>query len=150
MRIICRVCLLLAPLSFASMISPTNLGAQLAPHSESLRPDQIPFRVAGDNMLLVDGEIGGRQALPVVVDTGTPTTLVDQKIVRSLGLESQPKPLLHFGRTLPAGWVILPNISFGPVKAIGVNVGVVDLSFTRALGAHVDAIIGLDLLRRRS
>jgi hypothetical protein len=47
-------------------------------------------------------------------------------------------------------WCVLPELVYGPERAVNTKVVVQDLRYLRAAGATVDGVIGWDLLRRNS
>jgi predicted aspartyl protease len=100
---------------------------------------------------MVEGSIGNVQKLHFLVDTGAYPSIVDQKIAHDLGLAEQSARVDLANKSIPTGRVILPSLTLGPVRAEALPVLTQDLSYMqKALGYKVDAIIGLDVLRRSS
>jgi predicted aspartyl protease len=101
--------------------------------------------------VVVEGSIGNVQKLHFLVDTGAYPSIVDQKIADKLGLAAQPARVNLANKTVQTGRVLLPCLQLGPVRIEALPVLTQDLSFMRnAVGYKVDAIIGLDVLRRSS
>lgn len=99
----------------------------------------IGFRVAGRSLIVVDGRIGPFDGLTLMIDTGTPQSVVDRSLA---------------GRFRNAGSgahrLIAPFVQFGPVYEPRVPVLASDLhGLSAGLGVRLDAIIGLDVLRGR-
>jgi hypothetical protein len=85
------------------------------------------------------------------VDTGAFPSVVDQKIAHDLRLTEQPERVNLWNKSVRAKQVVLPSLSLGPVRVKSIPVLAQDLSFLhKALGLKVDAIVGLDVLRKSS
>ena len=114
-------------------------------------PVKVPIRLFWNYLVMVEGSIGNVQKLHFLVDTGAYPSIVDQKIARNLGLAEQPARVNLANKSVPTGRVILPSLIVGPVRAEALPVLTQDLSYMqKAVGYKVDAIIGLDVLRRSS
>src|SRR5258708_16849563 len=114
-------------------------------------PMQVPIRLFWNYLVVVEGSLGNVQKLHFLVDTGAYPSIVDQKIARNLGLAEQPARVNLANKSVPTGRVILPSLIVGPVRAEALPVLTQDLSYMqKAVGYKVDAIIGLDVLRRSS
>src|SRR3984957_7717690 len=110
-----------------------------------------PIRLFWTSLVIVEGSIGNVQKLHFLVDTGAYPSIVDQKIAHSLGLTEQPARVNLANKSVPTGHVILPSLLLGPVRAEALPVLTQDLSYMqKVVGYKVDAIIGLDVLRRSS
>jgi predicted aspartyl protease len=112
-------------------------------------PDTVvPFEMPRGRLIAARGAIDRLDRLRFVVDTGTFRTVVDDRIVRELGLRGTADTMSVFGRLLPAERVALPEIRLGPLRRNGLSVLAADLSgFAQRLGWRPDAIVGLDVLR---
>jgi predicted aspartyl protease len=112
---------------------------------------KLPIRLFWNYLVIVEGSIGSIQKLHFLVDTGAYPSIVDQKIAHSLGLTEQPARVNLANKSVTTGHVILPSLLLGPVRAEALPVLTQDLSYMqKAVGYKVDAIIGLDVLRRSS
>src|SRR4029077_14131755 len=112
---------------------------------------KLPIRLYWGYLVIVEGSIGKAQKLHFLVDTGTYPSMVDQKIAHNLGLVEQPARVNLSNTTVQMRLVTLPSLLPGPVRVEALPVLTQDLSFLRkALGYKVDAIIGLDILRKSS
>jgi hypothetical protein len=148
LRTLARFLLLFGLFCSPSLLAHPRLQQDLP--AEPLRPAEIPFKIVGQNMIIVNGRIGSLTNLKFGIDTGTTITVVDMQIVRKLAIKPTPGQVSQYGQPVPAGFLLLPEIVFGPVRAANHPVIAIDLSFTQTFRAHVDAIIGLDLLRRQN
>ena len=139
-------------LSAARLVSsdrdPTDPAPAEIAHPVSVK---VPIRLFWNYLVMVEGSIGNVQKLHFLVDTGAYPSIVDQKIARSLGLAEQPARVNLANKSIPTGRVILPSLILGPVRVEALPVLTQDLSYMqKAVGYKVDAIIGLDVLRRSS
>jgi predicted aspartyl protease len=114
-------------------------------------PVRLPIRLFWKYLVMVEGSIGNVQKLHFLVDTGAYPSIVDQKIARNLGLAEQAARVNLANKSIQTGRVILPSLILGPLRVEALPVLTQDLSYMqKAVGYKVDAIIGLDVLRRSS
>jgi hypothetical protein len=112
---------------------------------------KLPVRVYGGYLVIVEGAIGNVHKLNFLVDTGACPSVVDQKIARDLKLTEKPERVNLWNKSVQARQVVIPSLSLGPVRVESIPVLAEDLSFLqKALGFKVDAIVGLDVLRKSS
>jgi Aspartyl protease len=110
---------------------------------------EIPFKLYRGYVILVEGRIGSLENLRFIIDTGATATFIDCRIGKKLGLVSTSGSISHFNKITPVQWVAIPELQVGPLRAVGLSVPMVNLSYID-LASHVDAIIGLDVLRTSS
>jgi len=150
----CLLVILTLSLVDLSWSQPAISPAILAAPGTELRAQvavKVPIRLYWGYLVIVEGSIGKVQNLHFLVDTGTYPSIVDQKIAHNLGLVEQPASVNLSNTTVQMGLVTLPSLLLGPVRVEALPVLTQDLSFLRkALGYKVDAIIGLDILRKSS
>jgi hypothetical protein len=111
------------------------------------QPDQLKFKLRDGYQVIARGAIAGLDEVNLVIDTGTIPSMVDRGIAKKLRLDIHESEIVAFGQKSRAARAILPDVRLGPIRADSLIAGVGDLSF---LGCCVDAIIGLDVLTRRS
>ncbi len=129
-------------------VAPTDPTATVI---ASPAPVKLPIRLFWNYLVIVEGSIGNVEKLHFLVDTGAYPSIVDQKIARNLGLAEQPARVNLANKSVQTGRVILPSLLLGSVRVEALPVLTQDLSYMqKAVGYKVDAIIGLDVLRRSS
>ena len=127
--------------------APPNLKVQET-HSV---PVKVPFHLYWGYLVLVEGSIGNVQKLHFLVDTGANPSVVDQKIAHTLGLAEKPARVTLSTSSVQTRLVVLPSLLMGPVRVESLPVLTQDLSyFQKALAYRVDAIVGMDVLRKSS
>jgi len=114
-------------------------------------PGGLPFDLYRGYIIVAEGEIGALGGLHFLIDTGTMPSIVDKQITHRLRLSGGAESVRLFGRNIKGQRVALPGLKFGPIQVESVPVLVRDLSsIEEALGARIDAVLGLDVLRSRS
>jgi hypothetical protein len=114
-------------------------------------PVKVPIRLYWGYAVVVEGSIGNMRKLNFLVDTGAYPSVVDQTIAHNLRLAELPSRVNLSKKSMEARLVVLPSLSLGPVHAESLPVLMQDLSdFQEVLGHRVDAIVGLDVLRKSS
>jgi len=112
---------------------------------------RLPVRLYWNYLVVVEGSIGNLPKRSFLVDTGAYPSVIDEKIAMRLGLAGQPRKVNLSDKTVQTHQVILPSLSVGPIEATSFPVLVEDLSFfQKAFGKKIDAIVGLDVLRKSS
>jgi hypothetical protein len=138
----CRNCgwrKLCLPLSLFCFLPAASLLAQ--DRSESGAAEmEIPFVLYLDHMIVVEGRIGPLMHLRFTLDTGATHSIVDRKIADALKLERRPGSVFNLDDFAAIEWADFPSIAVGPIEVKNGSLMVGDL-------AHVDALIGMDLLR---
>lgn len=111
----------------------------------------VPVRLYWDYLVIVEGSIAGLEKLNFLIDTGAYPSVIDQKIARALGLAEQKSRVNLSQKAIATHIVVVPSVTVGRVRAESLTVLTEDLSFfKRALDCRVDAIVGLDVLRKSS
>lgn len=112
---------------------------------------ELPFKLYGGFLIVMEGRIGDRGKLKFVLDTGVTHSVIDRKLAdRMSGPRRQSGKVLSFDKQISAEWVEVPEIEFGPVHASNFSMMIGDLKYYQSYATQVDAVIGLDLLRLSS
>lgn len=149
MKISCRICIAL--LAFLVTTPGLVAGPHSAPQADLTgSSNELPFRLYGGYVIVVEGSIGSQHRLRFLLDTGATTTVVDRRVAKKLGLVLSPGRIFHFNKIIPMDRVVLPDLVLGPVRLDGLRVAVADLSYVEAFATRVDAIVGLDVLHASS
>jgi Aspartyl protease len=106
----------------------------------------LKFELLKRDLVVVRGSIGSLEGLRFLVDTGAMPSMVDRKLAKKLALDVHKSMLVAFGVKTGVQKTLLPNLRLGPLHVESVSAGVGDLSFLNG----IDAIIGLDVLTRKS
>jgi len=115
----------------------------------SLGGDEIPFETYRDYLIVVQGSLGGAQRLNFVIDTGTDPSVIDSRIAKKLHMAGVGGTLGVHDRVVAVQQAVLPSVQIGALRAAFLSVLVRDLAFLqKGLGIRIDALIGLDVLRR--
>ena len=131
----------------AHVLLATMLSLFMGSVARSGQPDQLKFKLRDGYQVIALGAIGGLDDVRLVIDTGTIPSMVDRGVAKKLRLDVRESEIVAFGHKSRGARAILPDVRLGPIRADSLNAGVGDLSF---LGCCVDAIIGVDVLTRRS
>lgn len=127
---------------------PDFPGREVAKPAESDLQRAIPFQLSAGYLLLVRGRVGQMDGLRFVLDTGSTYTIIDRKIANRLGLARRPSQVLTLDRAVRVQRSVLPELQLGPIHLQNLAVIIADLGYFASYATHVDAVIGLDILRR--
>src|SRR5690349_24484754 len=106
----------------------------------------MPFKLYAGYLIVVEGRIGAMGKLKFVLDTGATHSVIDRKLASKISVVRRSGKVLNFDKTIPAEWVEVPEVQFGPIEAAPFSMMVSDLRYFQSFATHVDAVIGLDLL----
>jgi predicted aspartyl protease len=146
-KTLCRFCIVL------STVSLPNLGwaDNPQPPADGTRTTtEIPFKLYAGYLIIAEGRIADLSNLRFVVDTGVTHSVIDRKLAAKIGVAHRSGKILNFDKTVNAEWVDVPDIQFGPIQVAPFSMMVNDLRYFQSFATHVDAVIGLDLLRLSS
>ena len=147
MKTLARICILLF------VVSLTNLGwavTRQPPADPTDTRNEIPFKLNGGYLIVVEGRIADLRKLRFVLDTGVTHSVIDRKLAGRISVTRHPGKVLNFDKTVPAEWAEVPDIQFGPIDVTRFSLMVSDLRYFQSFATNVDAVIGLDLLRLSS
>jgi len=105
----------------------------------------------GGYLIVMEGRMGGQGQLRFALDTGVTHSVIDKKLADQIsGPRRRSGKVLSFDKIINAEWVEVPELEFGPVHVSNFLMMIGDLRYSRSFATHVDAVIGLDLLRLNS
>jgi len=134
---------------WSQTVAPTRHESGTPNHDPT--PTTLPARVFWDYLVVIEGSIGNLKKLNFLIDTGANPSAIDQRIADELGLSGKEARVNLSEKTLRTETAVLPSLTVGPIRAESLTVLIEDLSaFRKALRFPVDAIVGLDVLRRSS
>jgi predicted aspartyl protease len=149
--VILRTCLLWAVLVFPSSGFPQITRDVSRTDDQNalteVPPVEIPFKLCGSHLIVVQGTLGDLERLNFLVDTGANPSAVDRRIAKKLGLQGSAGKLALFNQNTNVERVVLPSLRLGPIRATSLPGLVQDLSSVeKVLGIQIDAILGFDVL----
>jgi predicted aspartyl protease len=112
----------------------------------------IPVEVHDGFLIVARGHIDSLSGLHFLIDTGQTYTSIDRSIADKLGLDvssAGSASILDLDKNEPARFCKLGKIGMGGFEERSVPVIVDDLRWLGSDGLHIDAVVGLDLLRKR-
>jgi predicted aspartyl protease len=108
---------------------------------------ELPFKFYEGYLVVVEGRIGPAKNLQFILDTGVTHSIVDQKLAATLHLPVRPAEVFNVNKSARIGRASFPSVQFGPVRARDISMLVADLVHFSEFALHIDALIGMDLLR---
>jgi len=112
---------------------------------------EIPFKLYEDYLIVVKGTVGSLEERNLLIDTGANPSAIDRRVARKLRLSGHSAKLALYGQDIVVQQIVLPRLEVGPIEADALDVLVQDLTpIEKRLGVQIDAIIGFDVLSRRS
>jgi predicted aspartyl protease len=108
---------------------------------------ELPFKLYEGFLYVVEGRIGPVGNLKFVLDTGVIHSVVDRRVAKRLQLALRPAQVLNVNKTVAIGRARFPCVQFGPVRVRDISMLVADLTHFSEFTTHIDALIGMDLLR---
>lgn len=140
---LCLFCLVLLPLCLTNPAWTTNPPQPDLIHSRS----QVPFKLYAGYVIVLEGRIGNVGRLKFVLDTGVTHSVIDRKLASKIAGARRFGKVVSFDKSVPAEWVEVSEVQFGPVEVAPFSMMVSDLRYFQSFATKVDAVIGLDLLR---
>lgn len=77
------------------------------------------------------------------------SSVLTTRVADSLALPRRPGKVLNFNKIVPMQWITVPDVELGPIRVSQLPMLVSDLNYN-VDARGVDAVIGLDLLRKTS
>ncbi len=143
-RYYCWLGVMLASLAVAEQPSDIR-----SPETDARRKSEttVRFNLYRGYLILAQGSAGPLNHLSLLLDTGTSSTILDQRLARRLGLVERPAVIGVANGRVQARATTVPSVGIGPIRRNNFPVLIRDLGFLqRSLLVPVDAVIGLDVL----
>jgi predicted aspartyl protease len=109
----------------------------------------LPFQLIDGYLIVVEGRIGAHRHLKFALDTGA-TFSVLRRNLADLGFERRTLMVANLDHVLGQEAAEVPDLQLGPIKIPVLPMMLDSLDYLRTSGASVDAVIGLDVLKRTS
>jgi len=142
-----RIAIRLVGLLLLSQIATAKAPKDLLQKSTN---DELSFELVSGYLVVVNGNIGPLHGLKFVLDTGATHSAVSNKVADRLGLRHLTGKVFNIDKMVKTEWAAIPELELGPIRGTRVPVMVTDLDYFKSVGSHVDAVIGLDLLRQKN
>jgi len=110
----------------------------------------LSMQLVSGYLIVVEGSIGGLHGLRFLVDTGVTRSVIDRRIADKMALPRWTASLINFDKAVEVESCQVPEISFGAEHAANLKMTVADLGYLGASGLRIDAVVGWDLLGRKS
>ena len=111
--------------------------------------EEIPFRLYRNYMILVEGRIGPLDGLTFLIDTGASAPVLSMHTAKRLGLKTQSRKAVAYGREIETKGAIIRELYLGQTQLGPVPVLIADVaSLLPQIGNRIDAIIGMNSLIR--
>ena len=100
--------------------------------------------------MIAEGKIGGApESQNFIIDTGTSPSIVNENLVKELGLATTPSAFRALGKSSPGLAAVVPEIDLGPIRAASLPVQVESLTrLEREFGIPIAGILGMDVLSK--
>jgi hypothetical protein len=110
----------------------------------------VSIRIFKDFLVVMEGQIGDDLKLQnFVLDTGTTPSIINERIVRGLGLPTASAALVAVGKVVETQSAIIPQMQLGPIRAVSLPVQVKNLSqLEHDFGIPIAGIVGMDVLAK--
>lgn len=114
-------------------------------------PAEIPFRLIDGWAIVLEGTLGGVPHQKLLIDTGAVPSAINLKLARQLSLAGSSSELSLMNRSIHVERVRVPEVRLGAIAVDALDMVAIDFGrIEQALGTHIDAVIGLDLLGKQN
>jgi hypothetical protein len=129
-------------------IDAPSYGKSRAPQGEA-QGSTLSFKLREEFKVLVPVSVNGLEPVSFVLDTGTKTSIVDERICRTLNLQTIARmPLTTFTGTSMVTIVQLESLSMGNASVKGLEVVCTDLKKVYSLDSEIYGVLGQNFLVR--
>ncbi len=115
--------------------------------SEARERVEVSFQLIDGWAMVLDGTLGGLHHQRMLIDTGAVPSAISIRVAKRLGLLGSVQELSLMNRSIAVERVRVPEVQLGVVAVAALDMVAMDLGrIEQALGARIDAVVGLDLL----
>ena len=119
-------------------------------HADDVKPVAVPFELLKSGHMAVTIKVNGKGPYRVIFDTGSPTTVLNNKIAKESGLlRDAPKPMFTIFGSM--GQVTVKELEVGGLKAENTEAIVMDHPTVEAMASvfgPIDGIVGCPFFAR--
>lgn len=134
---------------FASIVSALMLVACVTGETNTGGAISVRASIV-NNLVLLDTSVNGSTATPFILDTGASATVIDTRLLTSLGLQTTGQHAASTGGgSVEASEVPGVDLRIGGIRLDKLTVAAIDLdNLSAGLGVRVGGILGYDLFNR--
>lgn len=110
----------------------------------------LPMQLVRGYLIVVEGSIGELHGLRFLLDTGVTRSVIDRRMADKMALPRRTASLINFDKAVEVESCEVPEISLGAEHVANLKMTVADLGYLGASGLRIDAVVGWDLLGRKS
>jgi Aspartyl protease len=136
-------------LSWAQM--PEAVGSESGPGQVGVGTSgAVPFTLVDGYLIVVEGRIGAKGHLKLVLDTGATHSILRPGLAKEEKFLRRTVRIVNLDHVLTQELAEVPDFELGPIRIPLLPVMLNDLSYLRESAPGVDGLIGLDVLLGRS
>jgi len=117
--------------------------------SESKKSESIPFVLRDGYLIVVEGRIGPRQHLKLMIDTGSTHSVLRPDLAEHQERVQGRVRTVNLDQVLKQKLVEVDDFQLGPIRIPRLPILLHDLGYLGLTAPGIDGIIGLDVLRSR-
>lgn len=128
----------------------TVAGAAISTPSKPEGSEVVPFTLSDGYLIVVEGRIGTRQHLKLLLDTGATHSVLRSDLEDERPYVRRPVRTVNLEGVLTQELVEVLDFELGPLRIPVLPMLLHDLAYLREIAPGIDGVVGLDVLRSRS